>query len=119
MLDENIISFAQQGRDASGNEDDTYTRLLVDIADNCHSLVFGESFWPRYVRQVQRLGRVQFQEPRVMPTLKLLTEGPEKQNRYIFEDDMQEIPDLENAEGVDGGDYLFARAAASVPGSIL
>ncbi len=122
VLDENIIILAQKGENAQGKRDITCLQLIQAIAANDHALVMGKSFWGKYSSQTKTLERQRILLiPRVMTILQSVLLDLNRDNKFIADDELQEIEGLEQLaqSGVDIGDRDFVRAAASVPGSIL
>ena len=54
ILDENILIFAQTGRNQFGEEDPTCTNLVNQIINICHTIVLDNPLWDRYRRQLDR-----------------------------------------------------------------
>jgi hypothetical protein len=119
VLDENIIILAQEQRNDRGERDSTCLDLLTRIADNCHSFVLTSAAWAMYAAQIKRL---QLQgiplTPRVLAIVRSMLADATKDTRYA-DNELPDIPDLAGLPGVDKGDALFVRIAASLPGSIL
>ncbi len=54
ILDENVVIYAQFGQDEDENTDPTCMRLIEQIVEICHTLVFDPALWNRYYEQLSR-----------------------------------------------------------------
>ena len=120
ILDENAIILAHKLQNEGGEPDDTCLRLFQGIVVRCHAFVLCREIWSKYLHQLRTLER---QRVPLVPGLMSLITGAlrnlAKDTRYLPDDQLVEIEGLDELAGVDAGDRVFVRAAASVTGSIL
>ena len=70
ILDENVVILAQKGENDRGDKDLTCLNLLTRIIRICHTIVVDTALRERYLRQLNRLRRVEADtDPRVLSEL--------------------------------------------------
>lgn|GEM_PF-2130730 len=122
VLDENIVILAQKMEDESGHPDPACWELLRAIEANCHSLVFTQAVWERWMSQLSTLLRPRqktFLTPNVLEIVQSLFTNAAKDSRFIQDDEVSSVDGLDDLPHVDIGDRDFVRAAASVDRAVL
>jgi hypothetical protein len=120
LLDENIVILACKLESDRGAADTTCLDLIRTILENCHALIVSGPIWDKYCSQLKALESQAIQlTPGIMRILSALLSDLRKASEFLADHELVHVPEIIGLGGVDEGDILFVRAAASVHGSIL
>ncbi|MEM2126745.1 MAG: hypothetical protein QXH67_00790 [Candidatus Bathyarchaeia archaeon] len=92
ILDENIIVFATKMCNAEGEEDYTSTYLILNIAENCHRIIYNNELYMRYTNKVDEIpqGSMSFKAIRVISHM-LKDQRKSRDVKYVPELDLKEL----------------------------
>ena len=118
ILDENVVIYAQLGQDENENTDPTCMRLIEQIVEICHTLVFDPALWNRYYEQLSRPRYAHPQEG--FRLVRLINEAAHRAGKIdIRSADAAEFPEEESIPAGSQDDINLVRLAVETGDTIV